>query len=42
MKDEEKLLPTCVHSHVAKSKQYDPKNMQSVFDFFEYLQKQFG
>jgi hypothetical protein len=26
----------------ANKEQYDPKNMQSVFDFFEYLQKQFG
>jgi hypothetical protein len=26
----------------ANREQYDPKNMQSVFDFFEYLQKQFG
>ena len=26
----------------ANKEPYDPKNMQSVFEFFEYLQKQFG
>jgi hypothetical protein len=26
----------------ANKEQYDPKNIQSVFEFFEYLQKQFG
>jgi len=25
----------------ANKAQYDPKNVESVFDFFEYLQKQF-
>jgi hypothetical protein len=26
----------------ANKQQYDPKNMESVFEFFEYLQKQFS
>lgn len=26
----------------ANKDHYDPKNTESVFDFFEYLQKQFG
>jgi hypothetical protein len=26
----------------ANKEKYDPENAESVFDFFEYLQKQFG
>jgi Helix-turn-helix domain len=26
----------------ANKKRYNPKDIQSVFEFFEYLQKQFG
>jgi len=26
----------------ANKEDYDPKDIQSVFEFFEYLQKQFG
>jgi helix-turn-helix protein len=28
--------------NAANKEQYDPKSIQSVFVFFEYLQKQFG
>jgi len=27
--------------NAANKQQYDPKNIESVFEFFEYLQKQF-
>ena len=28
--------------NAANKEQYDPKDMESVFEFFEYLQKQFS